>query len=164
MLPWCPSRGRRPVKVLVNDPPTVVAEAAHLHRSSVSGDGRNISNPAPPTPPLRALCCRSCLERLPRAGGRVIINERCLSLGWKAGLRISDNSVAFVLGTNPAGCPDASLSRRGRMMKEQEGESRGGRHRGRRDFHVRTMEKWPLRSSRTVDLTPDLQQTLKSDI
>lgn len=45
----------------------------------------------------------------------MIINQSCLSSGWEPGLRVSDNSVALVLETNPTDC------HKGRMMTQKGG-------------------------------------------
>lgn len=62
----------------------------------------------------------------------MIINQSCLSSGWEPGLRLSDNSVALVLETNPTDC------HKGRMMT-QKGGRKAAAGEGGRDFHARTM-------------------------
>lgn len=50
----------------------------------------------------------------------MIINQSCLSSGWEPGLRVSDNSVALVLETNPTDC------HKGRMMTQKGGRKAAG--------------------------------------
>lgn len=126
-----------------NDAPAQgVAEAAHLHRASVSGEEGEVSGPvlfpASGTFALRALRCRSCLETPQRAGG---------------------NQASTLAVTALPLCLEQTQQVALMQRKDDEGPGRweqSCRRPGRRDFHVRTMEKWPLRSMRTLEFTPDL--------